>query len=201
MIRERSPGSRETIAVVARAPAKVLRVSLLSRSTRFIVGPALLSCALVPLSLVFWRPGQSALPWALFGPCVGLLMAWLARQALTHLEVGRDGVLLRRRGKRRFLPFFRMESLEDRGADLRFVLVDGEEVVVRTARERPVGKERHLVPREVLVRSVREGIARRRDRVGEEGADARMLLAHAQRALGREVDEPVSYRTEVLPRA
>ena len=200
MIRERRTGSRETIALVRRAPGAILRVSVLSRSTWFVASPALFLFALIPVSPIFWQPGRSALPWVLFGPAMGLLVLLLAREALTHFEVGRDGVLLRRRGKGRFVPFSRLESIEDRGSDLRFVLASGEELIVRTGKEERMGKQRYVAQCDALVSRIREGIERTRGGEDREvDADARVLLAHAQRALGRTGDDAQSYRTQALP--
>jgi hypothetical protein len=179
----------------------VLRISVLSRSLLSVIWPVFLLFALLPLSLVFWKPGSSALPWVSFGPCVGLAVLIMARLALTHVEVGRDGVLLKRLGSQRFLPFGAIASIEDRGEDLRFVLASGEELVLRTGKESQIGKDRYVAQCEALVARIGDEIAKRRDVERDEAhaPDARVLLAHARLALGHDRDDARTYRSQALP--
>lgn len=159
---------------------KRLRVWVYSKP---VIGVALITLALITVSAL-----ALLFPPALAVSLVGGLFVWLLAtifNALTHVTVGRDGILIQRRLSKRFIPFSQVRQLtnvDDKG--VRFELESGELVDLMTYHEENSGQLGYVEKVESLRARINEGLAA-----------ARASTAERQPRLANSTEEGRGYRS------
>lgn len=164
--------------------ASRFEATVFARPMSRILLPLLLQALVIPLFLLATSTfNEPAVGVALIATIPLLLLA-IVLEARARVVVGSDGVLITRRGRRRFHPFAALaEAREVEGVRLQLVYRGGEVVELYTGREENAGKEKYQRRCAELLARIQEGIARA---AAAQGAGAR-VAARIEAAAGASV--------------
>lgn len=184
--------------------SSLLKVNVLSRPTVWIVSPVIVLFVVLPLLFLARTPDAhaSALPWLMVGPILLGVVVGLITEAITTFVVGNDGVLVKRRGNARFLPFAAIAEVIEIEDDLCIVLRSGEKVTVRTSRAENAPKVRYVERLDELVARIRRGAeacAPVDDDAPRSALSPNVLLQRARSGLRGAALDGGAYRETELP--
>lgn len=180
------------------------RALVQSRSMPWILGfifPAAFLLVAAAVIVPLLAPALGPAPIFIAVAAVFAVIAGVLLESMSRVTVGADGILIRRRLGKQFIPFSRLaDAAEVDGVAIRFFLKGGGYIDLYTGKDEQLTKPRYVQACEELLSRVRDGLSQYRVRSGADEGIADGLRDKASRALRG--DAPVAraaYREAPAP--